>query len=140
MSFLVATPDLVTAAASDLADIGSAIGAANAAAVVPTTGMLAAAADEVSVQIAAVFGAHAQGYQALSAQAAAFHDAFVRALSTGAASYTAAEAANASPLQAVEDAVLGVVNAPTQLLFGRPLIGDGTNGGTGQGPAGPADF
>jgi hypothetical protein len=57
-------------------DIGSAIGAANAAAAVPTTGFLAAAADEVSVQIAAVFGAHAQGYQALGAQAAAFHDAF----------------------------------------------------------------
>src|ERR1700730_6700399 len=128
MSFVFATPDLVTAAASDLAGIGSAIGAAHAAAAVPTTGLLAAAADEGSVQIAAVFAAHAEGYQALSAQAATFHDQFVSALTTGAAAYAAAEAANASPL----DAVLGVINAPSQLLLGRPLIGNGADGGAGQ--------
>lgn len=29
-------------------------------------------------------------------------------------------------------AVLDVVNGPTQLLLGRPLIGDGANGGPGQ--------
>ena len=75
--------------------------------------LLAAAADEVSVQIAAVFAAHAQGYQTLSAQAATFHDQFVSALTTGAAAYAAAEAANTSPL----DAVLGVINAPSQLLL-----------------------
>src|SRR5436305_482145 len=124
MSFVFVTPDLVTSGAAELAGIGSAVGAANAAAAVPTSGLLAAATDEVSVQIAAVFDAHAQAYQALSAQAATFHDEFVRALTAGAASYAAAEAANASPL----DAVLGVVNAPSQALLGRPLIGNGTNG------------
>ncbi len=36
MSFVVAAPEVVVAAASDLAGIGSAIGAANAAAAVPT--------------------------------------------------------------------------------------------------------
>jgi hypothetical protein len=41
--------------------------------------LLAAAADAVSVQIVAVFGAHAHRYQALGAQAAALHDEFVRA-------------------------------------------------------------
>ncbi|CKU62824.1 PE-PGRS family protein [Mycobacterium tuberculosis] len=38
MSFVVAAPEVVVAAASDLAGIGSAIGAANAAAAVPTMG------------------------------------------------------------------------------------------------------
>ena len=36
----------------------------------------------------------------------------------------AAEAANASPLQLVEQ----LINAPSQALLGRPLIGDGANG------------
>ncbi len=44
MSFVVAAPEVVVAAASDLAGIGSAIGAANAAAAVPTMGVLAAGA------------------------------------------------------------------------------------------------
>ncbi|MGV7552391.1 PE family protein, partial [Mycobacterium kansasii] len=79
--------------------VGSAVNAASAAAAASTTGVVAAGADEVSGAIAAVFGAHAQGYQTLSRQAAAFHAQFVRALSTGADLYAAAEAANVSPLQ-----------------------------------------
>ncbi|MGB9222675.1 PE family protein, partial [Mycobacterium sp.] len=79
MSFVIAAPDIVKAAATDLASVGTAISAANAAAVAPTTTVMTAAADEVSVQIAALFGAHAQGFQALSAQAEAFHDQFVQA-------------------------------------------------------------
>ncbi|GAB7146114.1 hypothetical protein LRC484719_47230 [Mycobacterium riyadhense] len=50
----------------------------------------------------------------------------MQALARGAGAYAAAEAAAASPLQPLLDAV----NAPTQLLLGRPLIGDGANGGT----------
>ncbi|WP_243633038.1 PE family protein [Mycobacterium uberis] len=46
---------------------------------VPTTGMLAVGADEVSSAIAALFGTYAQGYQELSVQAAAFHQQFVQA-------------------------------------------------------------
>ncbi|AMC81800.1 PE-PGRS family protein PE_PGRS34 [Mycobacterium tuberculosis] len=84
MSFVVAAPEVVVAAASDLAGIGSAIGAANAAAAVPTMGVLAAGADEVSAAVADLFGAHAQAYQALSAQAALFHEQFVHAMTAGA--------------------------------------------------------
>src|ERR1700677_3531075 len=83
-----------------------------------------------------LFNVHAQGYQALSAQAAAFHAEFVQALTAGAGSYASAEAANASPLQAVEQQVLGVINAPTQVLVGRPLIGNGANGAPGTGANG----
>ncbi len=96
MSFVIAAPDIVKAAATDLASLGSAISEANTAAAAPTTKVVAAAADEVSVQIAALFGAQAQSFQALSAQAAAFHDQFVQALRSGAGSYASAEAANAA--------------------------------------------
>ncbi|CNZ06258.1 PE family protein [Mycobacterium tuberculosis] len=48
MSFVIASPEALLAAATDLAAIRSTIRAANAAAAVPTTGALAPAADEVS--------------------------------------------------------------------------------------------
>ena len=68
MSFLIAAPEFVAAAASDLAHIGSAINQANASALFPTSGVVAAGGDEVSATIAALFDAHARAYQALSAR------------------------------------------------------------------------
>lgn len=53
MLYVVASPDLMTAAATNLAEIGSAISTANGAAALPTVEVVAAAADEVSTQIAA---------------------------------------------------------------------------------------
>ena len=73
MSFVFAAPEFVASAATDLANIGSTISSASAAALGPTSGVLAAGADEVSATVAALFEAHAQAYQALSAQAALFH-------------------------------------------------------------------
>lgn len=102
----------------------------------PTTALAAAGADEVSAAIAALFSAHAQTYQAVNARAALFHQQFVQAMTGAGESYAAAEALNASPLQALEQGVLGVVNAPTQLLLGRPLIGDGVNATTPGGAGG----
>ncbi|MGB9304544.1 MAG: PE family protein, partial [Mycobacterium sp.] len=114
MSFVIAVPDLMADAATDLASIGWAMSAANAAAAAPTEVLLAAGADEVSAAIAAVFGAHGQSYQALSAQAAAFHDQFVQALAAGAGSYAATEAASASPIQAL----LNAINTPFLTALG----------------------
>ena len=48
MSFVIAVPEYVTAAASDLANIGSTISAANTAAAAPTSAIVAAGGDEVS--------------------------------------------------------------------------------------------
>ncbi|WP_079121344.1 PE family protein, partial [Mycobacterium tuberculosis] len=129
MSFVSVAPEIVVAAATDLAGIGSAISAANAAAAAPTTAVLAAGADEVSAAIAALFSGHAQAYQALSAQAAAFHQQFVQTLAGGAGAYAAAEAQ-------VEQQLLAAINAPTQALLGRPLIGNGADGAPGTGQAG----
>lgn len=55
MSWVMVSPELVVAAAADLAGIGSAISSANAAAAVNTTGLLTAGADEVSTAIAAAW-------------------------------------------------------------------------------------
>ncbi len=137
MWFVIALPEVLGTAATDLTSLGSTISAANAAAAFPTTGLLAAAGDEVSVAIAALFSSHAQAYQALSAQAAVFHDQFVQALNGAGFSYAAAEAANASPLQTVGQEALSVVNAPTKALLGRPLIGNGA-AGTATNPNGGA--
>lgn len=113
MSYVNAAPEYVAAAATDLANIGSTISWANSAAMGPTSGVLAAGADEVSATVAALFDAHAQAYQAFSAQAAYFHEQFVQLLNGGATQYALAEAANASPLQTIEQGVLSVADAPS---------------------------
>jgi hypothetical protein len=96
MSFVTTQPEALSAAAANLAGIGSALNAQNSAAAVPTTGVVPAAADEVSALTAAQFAAHAQMYQAVSAQAAAIHEMFVNTLGVSAGSYAATEAANAA--------------------------------------------
>jgi len=96
MSFVTTQPEQLAAAAAELAGIGSQMNGQNAAAAAPTTGVIPAAADEVSALTAAQFAAHAQTYQAMSAAAAAVHEMFVNALGTSAGSYAATEAANAA--------------------------------------------
>ena len=96
MSFVTADSDAMTAAAGSLQAIGSTMSAQNTAAAAPTTGVVPAAADEVSALTAAQFAAHALMYQAVSAQASAIHEAFVNTLTTSAASYGLTEAANAA--------------------------------------------
>jgi triacylglycerol lipase len=92
MSYVIAAPEMLAAASADVAGIGSSLSEANAAAASQTTGVLAAAEDEVSAAIATLFSAHGQGFQALSTQAAAFHDQFVQALTASADSFASAEA------------------------------------------------
>ena len=96
MSYVTTQPQMLSAAAGDLHGVGSVVSAANAAAAGPTTGVIPAAADEVSALTAAQFAAQAQMYQAFSAQAAAIHEQFVATLQTSAGSYLATEAANAA--------------------------------------------
>lgn len=95
MSFVTTQPEMLSAAAGNLQGIGSALAAQNAAAATPTTGVIPAAADEVSALTAAQFAAHAQMYQAVSNQAQAIHEMFVNTLGVSAGSYAATEAANA---------------------------------------------
>ena len=143
MSYVIAAPEIMTSAATDLATIGSTLSAAHAAAAAPTTGVLVAAEDEVSAAIAAVFSAHGQGFQALSAQAAAFHAQFVHALSAAGAGYAATEASNVSLLvkglqqQFFDQGFFSpFIYLTGQPLFGKASVGPAVTGTTGPGLGG----
>jgi hypothetical protein len=96
MTFVTAQPEIMAAAAGQLTGLGTELDAQNAAAMMPTTSVTPAAADEVSALTAAQFASHGALYQAVSAHAAAVHELFVSALGASADSYAATEAANAS--------------------------------------------
>src|ERR1700753_4511720 len=96
MSFVTTHPEALSAAATNVAAIGTTMTAQNAAVAAPTTGVIAAAADEVSALTATQFAVHAQMYQAVSAQAAAVHEQFVNTLGMSSGSYALTEAANAA--------------------------------------------
>jgi hypothetical protein len=119
MSLLNVVPDIVATASANLENLGSALRSANATAASQTTAIAAPAADEVSVAVTALLGTHAEEFQALSAQAAAFHQNFVARLTAGVGQYVSAEAAN------VQQTLVNAVNAPAEVLLGHPLIGTG---------------
>jgi hypothetical protein len=142
MSYVVAAPEFLASAATDLANIAGTLDAANASAAVQTTGILAAAKDEVSAAIAALFSDHAQVFQAASAGAAAFHQQFMQTLTAGAGVYAGVEAANASHLQQLR-AALSAGTGANRLLAG-PGATSAANvalimGGSGE-PIPDADF
>lgn len=127
MSYVVALPEVMSAAATDVASIGSVVATASQGVAGATTTVLAAAEDEVSAAIAALFSGHGQDYQALSAQLAVFHERFVQALTGAAKGYAAAELANASLLQSEFASGIGngfatihqeIQRAPTALAAG----------------------
>ena len=98
MSYVTTQPQLMAAATDNLSWIRSAIAEANAAVAGPTTGLTAAAADEVSTAVSNLFSEFGQDYQGLIRQADAFHSAFTQALAAGANAYSQAEAAAVSLL------------------------------------------
>ena len=114
MTTLTAQPESMTTAAADVADIRSAIGAANTAAAVRTTGLLAAAGDEVSAACATLFNTYGAEYQAAIAHASAFHGQFAKALAAAGNTYAEAESANATGLAGA----LGRITSPVQSLLG----------------------
>jgi hypothetical protein len=120
MSGVIAVPRIITSAATDLATIGSNLSTAHAVAATPTLAVPPAAADEVSTSVAHVFARHAQDYQALAGQAAAFHDQFVQHLTAGACSYASAEAANVALLQPF-NAIAGSIGGAAGALPGQAI-------------------
>jgi len=98
MDFLVTAPEMLASTAADVEQIGSEISAANASAAGPTTGLVAAAEDEVSQAIAELFGRYGQRYHAVLTQAATFHDEFTQALAAARNAYAQAEATNAAAI------------------------------------------
>ncbi|MGO9223289.1 PE family protein [Mycobacterium sp.] len=143
MSYVLTQPDVMGTAAADLAAIGTTIKQAGAAAAGKTTGVAAAAADEVSVAITNLFNAYAQEWQAVLGRATVFHSEFARALAAAGNAYASAEsaflgalAAGSSPLTATGGT--GVLTAMTRAAMTDPpvtfvLDGSGT-------PIPPATF
>ena len=120
MSYVIAAPEMMTAAATDLAGIGSALSKAHTAAA-PTVALVPAAADEVSAGVAHLFSRYAEDFHALVGKAAAVHGQFVQHLTASAGAYAGAEAANASsllhPLAASAGSIGGAIGA-----FLDPLV------------------
>ena len=98
MSYVIAVPEMMTATATDLAGIGSALNEAHMAAAPPTVALVPAAADEVSAGVAHLFSRYAEDFHALAGRATAFHENFAQQLTAGAHSYASAEAVNVSYL------------------------------------------
>jgi PE family len=96
VSFVTAQPDVLSGTAGNLAGIGDAMAARNAAASASTTGLTPAASDIVSAMTAVQFGKHGLTYQQIAAQAAAVHEQLVAALRSGSGAYALTEAANAA--------------------------------------------
>ena len=131
MSYVIAAPEMMTAAATDLAGIGSTLSVAHLVAASPTAAVIPAAADEVSASIAHLFSQYGGGFQALAGKAAAFHDQFVRTLKASASAYTSAEVANAALLKPASNTFLseflsGLVSIfeqnPLEFLAGTVLF------------------
>jgi hypothetical protein len=110
MSYVIAAPEMMRAAATDLATIGSDLSAAHMAAASSTLALPPAGADEVSASIAQLFSRHTQDYQALAGRAAAFHEQFLQHVKASAGSYASGEAVNVTllrPLTAIAGSVAG---------------------------------
>jgi PE family len=127
MAYVIAAPEMMAAAAADLATIASNVSAAHMVAAARTTSVIPAAADEVSAEIASVFANHAQAFQGLAGKAAAFHDQFVQTLKSGGAAYAQTEATSAAGLLSLlsllpPNLAEAVVLAPFLLIF-SPFIG-----------------
>lgn len=102
---MAVSPEIVGAAAQDVAGIGTALDQAYKALAPATTSVAAAAGDDVSAAIAEFFSGHGQAFATLSAEAESFQNLFVQALINAGQQYAAAETAIVSQLQAATAAL-----------------------------------
>jgi len=102
---LQVTPDLLQAAAGNLADIHSTLTAASATAAASTIGVAAAALDEVSAAVTEFFNSYGQNFEARSAAAHAFLADFAGTTANSASFYSDAESQISSLLQCLRSSV-----------------------------------
>ncbi len=77
MSYVIADPEMMAAAASNPASIGSNVSVAHMVGAARTTSVIpAAAADEVSAAIANLMSTHARALQAMAQSASTFNQQF----------------------------------------------------------------
>ena len=108
-------PGELATAAEDVGNIGARLEAANAAAALPTSSILPAAADEVSAAITSLFNNESTTFQEMAAQGEAFHLRFTQLLDAALTAYTGTEQA---ALQALRDAITEL-ESPFDSLFAQ---------------------
>ncbi|MGA3253166.1 MAG: PE-PPE domain-containing protein [Mycobacterium sp.] len=125
MASMFVQPQVVANAAANVADIGSMIGAANAAAAGTTAGVVAAAGDEVSAAAATLFNTYAQDYQELLKRAAVLHQQFGQALAAAGKAYVESETAAQALLGGSPAAggVTGAADPPLPQTLIAPSVG-----------------
>jgi hypothetical protein len=142
MAYVLAQPQVMAAAAADVAAIGTTLNDAAVAAAGRTAGVVAAGADEVSAAVAALFSANGREWQALIGRAAVFHSEFARALVAAGNAYADVEAASAAALTAPGGSTTtggsGVLTAITKAALTDPPV-TFVLGGSGT-PIPPATF
>ncbi|HWT80723.1 MAG TPA: PE domain-containing protein, partial [Candidatus Methylomirabilis sp.] len=84
---VIVDPSALADAAASLGSLGTSLEAANVVAELPTTGILAPAADEVSAMITTLFNSHGQWHRQLASQAEAFHQKFTQTLAAASQAY-----------------------------------------------------
>ncbi|OBB79746.1 PE family protein [Mycobacterium colombiense] len=94
MSFLMAQPEILDAAARELHRINASVREGSSAVAATTTRVAPAAADAVSILTAQQFSRHGQLFQEISAQAAVVREQLATMLGISAGSYAATEIAN----------------------------------------------
>ena len=125
MASMFVQPQVVANAAANVADIGSMIGAANAAAAGTTASVVAAASDEVSAAAATLFNTYAQDYQELLKRAAVLHQQFGQALAAAGKAYVESETAAQALLGGSPAAggVTGAADPPLPQTLIAPSVG-----------------
>ncbi|QUR69813.1 PE-PPE domain-containing protein [Mycobacterium spongiae] len=118
MMYLSTQPQLMAAAAADVAGIGAVVSEASAAAAAPTTAVVAAAADEVSAAIAEFASAFGREYQMVFGQVAAFHREFAQALTAAAHAYSTAEIANTVAVSSASTEAMLLAPEKVALMMG----------------------
>jgi len=134
MSFMFVTPDGVQDAAQALSRIHSSLSEASAAVAAPTTGIVAAGQDEVSIAIASLSAASATSSKVSAPRRRRFTRIHQLDGSRGEclSRHRGGQRLTSADARAER---AGVINAPTEALLGRPLIGSGSSGAAGTGQA-----
>src|SRR5262245_11701219 len=126
MSLLSAIPAELLSAASQLEGISTSLTSQNAAAAAPTTTISPAAADQVSLLQAGIFGAYGTLYQQIAAEAAQVQQQFVQTLGLSSDTYSETEAINAADAaNPLDDLSTTITNVAT--FLGGPLTSSGGN-------------
>lgn len=94
MSFLMAQPEILDTASRELHGINASVREGSSAVAIPTTRVVPAAADAVSILTAQQFSRHGALFQEISAQAALVREQLATMLGISAGSYAATEIAN----------------------------------------------